>query len=391
MVRRVVAIARIELVRLFRDRSNLFFVFLFPLLLVVLIGAGFGGGFDTRVGLVGAEEDASAQALQAAIDELDGFTAVTAASADELEDAVARGRMTAGVVVPAGYGASLRQGQPVDLVYIGRPDASAMSVRTVVEAVVADQAATASAGRIASETLGEDPAEMVALASDLRSQLPGVTVRTREVGGDELAREFAGLGQFDLGASSQLFLFTFLTALTGAASLIQTRELGIARRMLSTATPARVLVWGQAAGRVGVAMLQAGYIVLATWLLFRVDWGDPLATSAVIVLFCLVAGGAGMLVGATFRNDSQAGGAGIGLGLGLAALGGSMVPLEIFPPVLRTIAHVTPHAWANEAMAEIVRRDGGITDISQELAVLAGFAVVLLVLAAWRLRAVLTR
>jgi ABC-2 type transport system permease protein len=391
MVRRVVAIARVELVRLFRDRSNLFFVFLFPLLLVVLIGAGFGGGFDTRVGLVGAEEDPSAGSLREAIDELDGFTAVAVASADELEDAVARGRMTAGVVVPAGYSASLRQGQPVDLVYVGRPDASAMSVRTVVEAVVADQAATATAGRIASEALGEDPAEMVALASDLRGQLPAVTVRTEEVGGDELAREFAGLGQFDLGASSQLFLFTFLTALTGAAALIQTRELGIARRMLSTATPARVLVWGQAAGRVGVAMLQAGYIVLATWLLFRVDWGDPLATAAVIVLFCLVAGGAGMLVGATFRNDSQAGGVGIGLGLGLAALGGSMVPLEIFPPALRTIAHVTPHAWANEAMAEIVRRDGGISDVSLELAVLAGFAVVLLVLAAWRLRAVLTR
>jgi ABC-2 type transport system permease protein len=391
MVRRVVAIGRIELLRLFRDRSNLFFVFLFPLLLVVLIGAGFGGGFETRVGLVGAEEDPSAGSLREAIDELDGFAAVAVASADELEDAVARGRLMAGVVVPVGYNASLRQGQPVDLVYVGRPDASALSVRTVVEAVVADQAATASAGRIASQTLGEDPAEMVALASDLRSQLPAVTVRTREVGGDELAREFAGLGQFDLGASSQLFLFTFLTALTGAASLIQTRELGIARRMLSTATPARVVVWGQAAGRIGVAMLQAGYIVLATWLLFRVDWGDPLATSAVIVLFCLVAGGAGMLVGATFRNDSQAGGVGIGLGLGLAALGGSMVPLEIFPPVLRTIAHVTPHAWANEAMAEIVRRDGGITDVSQELAVLAGFAVVLLVLAAWRLRAVLTR
>jgi ABC-2 type transport system permease protein len=111
----------------------------------------------------------------------------------------------------------------------------------------------------------------------------------------------------------------------------------------------------------------------------------------VIVLFCFVAGGAGMLVGSTFRNDAQAGGAGVGLGLGLAALGGSMVPLEIFPPALRTFAHVTPHAWANEAMAEIVRRGGGIGDVALQLGVLALYAAVLLVLASWRLRTVLTR
>jgi ABC-2 type transport system permease protein len=223
------------------------------------------------------------------------------------------------------------------------------------------------------------------------TQVAPTQVRTEAVGGDELAREFAGLGQFDLGASSQLFLFTFLTALSGGASLIQTRELGVARRMLATSTPTSAILGGQAAGRIAVALLQALYIVVASWLLFRVDWGDPLATTAVVVLFCLVAGGAGMLVGATFRNDSQAGGVAVGLGIGLAALGGSMVPLEVFPPGVRAVAHLTPHAWANDAMAEIVRREGGIGDVTLELAVLAAYAAVLLALATWRLRRVLTR
>jgi ABC-2 type transport system permease protein len=211
------------------------------------------------------------------------------------------------------------------------------------------------------------------------------------VGGDELAREFAGLGQFDLGASSQLFLFTFLTALSAGAALIQTRELGVARRMLSTPTSAGTILAGQATGRIAVAIFQATYLVLATWLLFRVDWGDPLATGVVVLLFCVLSGAAGMLVGATFRNDSQAGGVGIGLGLGLAALGGSMVPLEIFPEGMSTVAFVTPHAWANTAMAEIVRRDGGLGDVLLEVGVLALYAVVLLALAAWRLQRVLSR
>ena len=132
-------------------------------------------------------------------------------------------------------------------------------------------------------------------------------------------------------------------------------------------------------------------IVVATVLLFQVNWGDPLAAAVVILLFCVVSAGASMLVGAALRNESQAGGAGIGLGIGMAALGGSMVPLEIFPEGMRPIAFLTPHAWANEAMAELVRRDGGLADVLTEVAVLAAYAAGLLALATWRLRVVLTR
>jgi ABC-2 type transport system permease protein len=64
---------------------------------------------------------------------------------------------------------------------------------------------------------------------------------------------------------------------------------------------------------------------------FGVNWGDPLATTVVVVLFCLIAGGAGMLVGRDAAQRQPGVGPGVGIGLGMAALGGSMVPLELFP------------------------------------------------------------
>jgi ABC-2 type transport system permease protein len=67
-----------------------------------------------------------------------------------------------------------------------------------------------------------------------------------------------------------------------------------------------------------------------------------------------------------------------------------MVPLEIFTPSMRTIAHATPHAWANDAFAELVRHGGTIADILPQLGVLLAFAVALLGLAAWRLRIAIT-
>jgi ABC-2 type transport system permease protein len=382
-----------ELVRLFRDRGNIFFVLIFPLLLVVLIGASFGGqGIGASLGIVGGDGDDEARALVEELDALEALRTVAVADADELRDQVARGSLAAGVVVPDDLGTVLAAGERAGVAYIGRQDGAAASLQAVVQGVIGDRAAIADAAGVAAERGAGSWEDAVELAARLAGELPGIDVTATEVaveGG--LEQEFAGLGQFDLGASSQLFLFTFLTALAGSAALIQTRQLGVARRMLSTSTPAAVVLAGLGGGRIAVALFQAAYIVAVTALVFGVNWGDPLATSVVVVLFCLVAGGAGMLVGATFRNDSQASGAGVGIGLGMAALGGSMVPLELFPETLRQVARITPHAWANQAMAELVRRDGTLADVVTEVAVLAGFAVVLLVTATVLLRRNLTR
>lgn len=382
-----------ELVRLFRDRGNIFFVLIFPLLLVVLIGASFGGeGGERRIGVVAESGDALAEELVADLDALDAVRTEAVDDEASLRDQVARGGLVAGVVVPSGAGAAAAGGDPVEVAYVGRQDGSAASVQAIVQGVISDRAAVRDAARVAGD-VAEVPLEVAAATADqLATQLPGVDVTSIEVaveGG--LEQEFAGLGQFDLGASSQLFLFTFLTALAGSGALIQTRQLGVARRMLSTATPSGVVLAGLAGGRIAVALFQAVYIVGVTSVAFGVNWGDPLATTVVVVLFCLVAGGAGMLVGAVFRNDSQASGIGVGLGLGLAALGGSMVPIELFPDTLRQIARITPHAWANEAMAELVRRDGSLVDVVPQVAVLAAFAAVVLGSATVLLRRNLTR
>ena len=96
-----------------------------------------------------------------------------------------------------------------------------------------------------------------------------------------------------------------------------------------------------------------------------------------VLLFSAVAAAAGLLLGAVLKNEEQVGGIGVPLSLALAAVGGCMVPLELFPDALQALSRVTPHAWGNLAFAEIVRRDGGLVDVLPQLGVLLGFAVVL--------------
>ena len=54
-----------------------------------------------------------------------------------------------------------------------------------------------------------------------------------------------------------------------------------------------------------------------------------------------------------FRPD-LVNGVGVIVGLGVAALGGCMVPIEFFSDTMTKIAHLTPHAWALDVLAERV-------------------------------------
>ena len=132
-------------------------------------------------------------------------------------------------------------------------------------------------------------------------------------------------------------------------------------------------------------------IVLGSVVLFGVNWGNPIGAAGVIVSFALVSTGAAILLGSLFSNEQQSGPVALLLGLGLAALGGSMAPLEVFPPAARAIAHITPHAWANEAFSKLVKHGGDLASVLPQIAVLLAFAAVSLTLAVWQLRRALTQ
>lgn len=233
--------------------------------------------------------------------------------------------------------------------------------------------------------------EALAVAKQARTALPPVKV-VESTAGEPLP--FAGLGQFDLPAQGMLVLFIFMTTLTGAANLVQTRRLGVARRMYSTPTPVHTIIAGEALSRFTIALIRGGFIIAGTLLIFGVDWGNPLGAILTIVVFAAVASGAAMLLGALVSSDQQASGITWAVGLGLAALGGAMIPLvqlKLLSDTIYRVAHVTPHAWAMEAFQSLVADKGGVADIAGFLLILAGYAAVLLLLATWRLRTVLVR
>ena len=379
---KALTIAGIDLRRFLRWRANLFFVFVLPMMIILLLGAAFGSN-KARIGVLGGNSGRLAAQLVASLRAAPSIELSRYGRVGDLQQAVSHGTVDAGIAIPSGYDSDLASGGSVSISYFARPDSVAQQLRATVQSVVAAQARVLAVAQLIrrSQNTGFTPA--LARAQALARATPPLEVALRAPGGGPYT---TGSSRFSGGASTQLLLFIFLNSLTGASWLIETRRLGIARRVLSTPTRPATLIAGQLLGRLAIALFQALIIVLGSLLLFGVHWGDPLGTAAVILSFSLAATGAAMLLGSMFSSEQQSAPVALLLGLGLAALGGSMAPLEVFPKTARLIAHVTPHAWANEAFSKLLQHGRGLGSVLPDVGVLFGFALVAIIAAIWQLR-----
>lgn len=386
---RVLAIAEANLRRLFRDRIGLFFIFVLPIVIIVVLGTVFGGRNAPRLGVLIADDGPLTGALVETIRGGEVRLEVrTMPDEATLRSAVEEGSLELGVIVPPGYDAALRDGDRAELTVIGQPTAVFSALRRAVDAAVADQAAAIRAARLVQAEAGIPFEAALEIATGVQAGMPGIDVTVERIG-EGIFPE--GTTAFAPGAQSQLVLFMFLTSMTAATQIILSRQLGVSRRMLAAPVGMSTIVLGEVLGRFGVAMVQGLFIVFLSAAAFGVPWGDPLAAATVVVVFALVGTGAAMVVGAFANDADQAGSLGVMAGMLLGALGGAMVPLEIFPEPMRTIAYITPQAWAVQGLRIVGLRDGGVADILPELGVLSLFAIGLLALGTWRFRNVLSR
>lgn len=368
--RKALAIAAINVRRLSKDRTGLFFVVIFPFLLIFVLGATFGSGFTPRVGVAAAQAPLADEIVQR-LRSVEGIEVQTFASADAMREAVLLGDLEGGFVIPRSYDADLRDGRPVEVPWVTLPTGAGGDLSLIVASVIDQQSSLVNAARLAQERGAADSFdEALARARAASETVPIVEVRTSTAGNAE------GSG-LSTAAAQELTLFVFVTSLSAASMLVESRRLGVSRRMIASPTSIATVLTGEALGRFAIALLQGLLIVLGSTVLFGIDWGNLGTVVLSVALLSLAATGAAMLFGALMRSEQQAGAVGVFVGLALAALGGSMVPLEVFPPVMERIAHLTPHAWALGAMDDAITRGATPAEAWRDLTVLAIYGVVL--------------
>ncbi len=383
------AIARVELARIVRDRTGMAFIVVLPILVIIVIGSSIGSvSGSARIGVLDLDRTPESAAL---IDDLEASDRLEVVLVDDLESLtvdVRLDRLRVGVVVPAGHAERLAGGDTSEIDLVLDPSrATTAAARNSVAAVVDRHAAVVAATAFVSELTGADPSTVTGTATDVATVLVPVRVETEDIGTGGID---AG-SPFSYPAAANLVLFTFINTLAVGGALVESRRLGVTRRILAGPVSPSAVVGGYAASRFVVAVGQGLIVVVAGALLFDVEWGAPLAVALLVVLFSVVAAAVGVLVGAVARTPEQTQSIGIPVGIAMGMLGGALWPLQFVPDWLRQLGHVTPHAWAMDGWVTVVFEDGGVADIAVELAVLAVYGAVVASLAVVGLRRAVTR
>lgn len=389
----VLAIGWFETTRYLKDKVALFATIVMPVLLVLLIGMTFGSTpdrFSIGVLIQDSGQAAAEFADQVAASNLDVYPYT---SADDLARDIRLGFITAGLTVPQGFSDAVDSGdtQAEVTMSIDQTSTNGGAISSAIGTAAAEFAQQPAAVQVTISALGSnDPAVVAqaeAIAAEVAATAPEVTT-TEVIQGTVRETERNG---FATAVPTQLTLFVFLNGLLAGMTLVESRRLGVARRMLSTPTGIGPHILGIGLGRWFLGGIQAALLLAIGALVFGVNFGNWAAVGVLAVVWTALAAAVGMLIGSLARTADQVVAISVPLGIGFGMLGGSMWPLSVVPPFMRTVAHATPHAWANDAWLKIINDGAGIGGVGTELLVLTAITVALAATAVVLLRRSLSR
>ena len=336
----MIPIIRVNLRRAIGDRRLLALATVFPLVFILVTGL-LAGSPKEPIGLV--HPSARLLGLVAHTDDL---KVRLEASRSSLTDDILRGRVVAGLVtLPARGGA-----QRVEFV-TESAQIDAVQARTDVVALLDLIAA-------------EGPDTRLTDAALARTHIP------------------APLSPFSYVAPSDLVLFLGLTVLVLSSGLVESRRLGILRRLAAAPVLRHSLVAAQIGSLLVAAAGQAIGLLVVGRLIFGVHWGNPVGVGLVLAFLAVAYAGASVLIGSWSRTEEQAVAVSVVAGIAAGMLGGCMYPLDVVGPAVRDVGHVVPQAWAMDAFVKLIYDHGSLASVLPEVGALALFALVLSTLAA---------
>jgi ABC-2 type transport system permease protein len=183
-----------------------------------------------------------------------------------------------------------------------------------------------------------------------------------------------------------LFAFFFVFLLT-AVAFLRERSQGTLERLMVSPLSRTELVLGYVLGFTLFALIQSVVILLFVVYVLRVHYlGNLPLVFLVTVTLTIAAVNLGIFLSAFARNELQVIQFIPLVLVPQALLGGLFFPVETLPVVLKQIAYVMPLTYANFALKDVMLRGLGLETIWPDLAFLLGFAVLMVLLAAYSLR-----
>ncbi len=397
------SLVRIRLLRIFRDRTNLVWLFIMPMVFSLLMGQLMGtwdsSGQSAKPKFMVYDLDGgpASDNLLAPLLDNERFLLVRADSTiseSKARQLVEEGFITAALMIPEGFSAAAQGGDTALLdFYFNSDRLSSQTIRTLLDRSLLTVNTLTSAYTLVSHPDAEGrvpPGHSESLDEDIFQESwtnPRVNLAVRTLGRVETVDFPLTRAAQHVGPSYTLF-FMMMFLMMSAKDLVEERQNRTLDRLMISRASSLDLVLGFFLGGLIIGLLQA-IVLLGLNMMppFRVDYGDSLAGLVlVILLFGGFCSAASVLLGSVARSGPQADGLGMAFTMVLAGLGGLWWPLEIVPDFMQKLGHNLPSGQAISVFHDMIGRGYGLRELSGWLIGLGIWFVLALLLAVWRLR-----
>jgi ABC-2 type transport system permease protein len=310
-----------------RDRAALFWTLAFPLIFIFLFGSIFSGGNNDRtIGFADLDKSTHSAELRAAFASQPNVKLVEA-SENDLVAQMRDGKLSAVLVVPPGFGATI--------------DAKAAPASIKVYTDPAQTAAQGATFQLVGGVLG-------AVNQAASGRPPAVTFTNQAVQTQDLTF-ISYLVPSILGMSlMQLGIFS-------AIPLVADRQKHILKRLQATPLRRWQLVGSNVAMRLIIAVVQTVIIVGVGATFFRVEVsGNWLTIGLLVVLGSLAFIALGYVIASFATTEESANGMTSVVQFPLMFLSGTFFPIDSMPDALRTVARALPLTYLGDALRQVM-------------------------------------
>ena len=420
----ILAMVRKDLLLFFSDRRAVIMSFAVPIAIASFFGSIFSGpsrnSEPAKIPIIVVDQDESAisKAIASGLQNDRNFK-VASTTVEEARDTVKRGKTSAAIVVPKGFGDaaglalfSRREKPALDIVFDPSRSTEVAMVRGiltqhVMEAVTREMFGGPRGRQLVDETLNS--VDSMSMPEDRRKLLRDMLGSVQTFYRDQAAS--GGSGQAGLtmpytvheepmtagsniayngyahsfaGMGIQFLLFAM--ANMGIEVLLE-RQRGLWKRLRSAPVSRVTLLTGKTLSGAVVALMTLWVSFGFAMVVFGVRiQGSLVGFVGVSVACALMAATFGMLVAALGKTPATARGVTTFAVLIMVMLGGAWVPTFIFPAWLQQATLVVPARWAVDGLDAMTWRGIGLSGAVGPVVALLAFAVLFAAVAASRFK-----
>ncbi len=313
----------------------------------------------------------------------------TASSAVEAEKWVKEKAADVAVIIPARYSHTAEEGEKGKIRVV--IDETKSTRGMIVESIVTSFASRVDVvGRTLQMVLSDigatQPMSMETIVPEVMKDIERIANDPgTEVTGGAAGKKAATAMQYY--AAAMLAMFLLFNLIQGAKSILDEQSQDTLPRLWTTPTSKGSIILGKFFGVLAFALTQFLIFVVATHYMFGVDWGNnPLQVAVLGIIYSFAVSGMSILLASLSRREQDVDTIGV-MGIQvMAIIGGSMVPLAIFPDAMLYISKLTPNYWALNPLLDIMMGVEWQALLLPNL-ILFAFGAISLVVGTWRLRA----